>query len=73
MPQNLPRSDRPQVKSLNGVSMMCEVAGCQSAAEFLFRSGNGPIAAYCDLHAKESASRQGLRLPERTEKILAAW
>jgi hypothetical protein len=73
MRQQLPHPERTQVKSLNGVSMMCEVSGCESSAGYLFRSGNGPIAAYCERHGREAAARQGLRLPERVEKALAGW
>lgn len=73
MTQAPQRAERIQVKRLNGISMMCEVSGCDSPASFLFRSGNGPIAAYCERHGRESASRQGLAVPEPVEKALAGW
>jgi hypothetical protein len=47
--------------------MSCDVAGCHAKAAYLFREEDGPIAAFCDVHADESASRAGIPLP--TSKI----
>lgn len=68
------RAEGPQVKTLNGLNMVCEVHGCGRPAGFLFRTGRGPISALCDYHAAESALRQGIELPEHCEKVLrAGW
>lgn len=68
------RRDLPQIKALNGLTMMCEVQGCRQPAGYLFRTGGGPISAFCESHATESALRQGVPLPEPREKVLrAGW
>ena len=68
------RGDRPQVKSLNGLNIPCEIQGCGRPAGFLFRTGRGPISALCEFHAQESATRQGIEMPEDCEKVLrAGW
>lgn len=73
MPKDL-CADRPQVKALNGLTIICEMQGCDQPAGFLFRTGRGPITAFCERHASESAKRQGIRLPEPREKVLrAGW
>ena len=72
--RNVPRSERPQVKALNGVTMTCEAPGCTEAASYIFRTGRGPITVFCDFHAAEAATRKGIDLPERCEKVLrAGW
>jgi hypothetical protein len=72
--QKNPRSEHPQVKSLNGLTVACEVPGCGEAAGYLFRTGRGPISVYCETHAAESAEHHGIELPESREKVLrAGW
>jgi len=72
--RNVSRRERPQVKALNGVTMMCEAPGCGRSASYIFRAGRGPITVYCDYHASETATRQGIELPESCEKVLrAGW
>ena len=44
--------------------MSCERQDCGNRAHFLFRTGKGPITAYCDAHAEKEARRFGLALPE---------
>jgi len=58
---------RTRIKILNGPAMSCDAEGCQARAAYLFREEDGPIAAFCDVHADESASRAGIPLP--TPKI----
>ncbi|MGB7760724.1 MAG: hypothetical protein WBL61_12900 [Bryobacteraceae bacterium] len=58
---------RTRIKILNKPPMSCDVAGCHAKAAYLFREEDGPIAAFCDVHADESASRAGIPLP--TSKI----
>jgi hypothetical protein len=55
------------VKILNGPAITCDAAGCHAKAAYLFREEDGPIAAFCGVHAGESASRAGVPLP--TSKI----
>ena len=62
--------DRTKIKILIGPTMRCDAAGCDRKAAYLFRTGNGPILAYCNHHANESAGRLGARLPESAEKVL---
>jgi hypothetical protein len=67
-------SERTEVKVLNPQSITCEAKGCEKPAGYLFRTGDGPIEAYCERHANESAKRHGIHLPERCERVLrAAW
>ncbi len=47
--------------------MSCDAKGCHAKAAYLFREDDGPIAAFCEVHADESASRAGIPLP--TSKI----
>ncbi len=47
--------------------MSCDAEGCHAKAAYLFREEDGPIAAFCDVHADESASKAGIPLP--TSKI----
>ena len=68
------RSERPQVKTLNGLTIPCENPGCGQPAGFLFRTGKGPISVYCERHACEVAARLGIELPESVERVLrAGW
>lgn len=68
------RDEHPKVKTLNGLTIMCEVQGCGRPAGYLFRTGHGPISVFCELHADESATRFGIELPESSEKVLrAGW
>jgi len=57
---------------LNGLTIMCEHQGCEQPAGYLFRTGRGPISAYCRDHGREKAARLGVPLPESIEKALAA-
>jgi hypothetical protein len=67
-------SERTEVKVLNPQSMNCEAKGCKKPAGYLFRTGDGPIQAYCERHADESAKRFGINLPECSERVLrAGW
>ena len=58
---------RTRIKILNNPPMSCDAEGCHAKAAYLFREEDGPIAAYCEVHADESASRAGIPLP--TSKI----
>ncbi len=58
---------RTRIKILNGPAMSCDAEGCHAKAAYLFREEDGPIAAFCDVHADESASKAGIPLP--TSKI----
>ena len=64
------REHPTKVKVLNGLTIFCENAGCERPAGFLFRTGGGPISAFCPDHAKERAIRVGVTLPEPFEKAL---
>jgi hypothetical protein len=67
------REHLTKIKLLNGLTIMCEHQGCDKPAGYLFRTGGGPISAYCRDHAREKASRLDVSLPEPVEKALAAW
>lgn len=43
--------------------MRCDGAGCHAKAAYLFRVEDGPIAAFCEAHAHQSATEAGIRLP----------
>ncbi len=58
---------RTRIKILNGPAMICDAEGCHAKAAYLFREEDGPIAAYCEVHADESACKAGIPLP--TSKI----
>jgi hypothetical protein len=58
---------RTRIKILNGPAMSCDAEGCHAKAAYLFREEDGPITAFCEVHADESASRAGIPLP--TSKI----
>ena len=66
------REHTTKVKVLNGLTIFCEHRGCEHPAGFLFRTGGGPISAYCLEHAREKAPRVGVTLPESFEKALAS-
>jgi hypothetical protein len=66
------REHPTKVKVLNGLTIFCEHQGCEMPAGYLFRTGGGPIAAYCQQHAQEKAPRLGVTLPESVEKALTA-
>lgn len=69
-----PPVDHVQVKTLNGLTIPCEIQGCGHSAAYLFRTGRGPISAFCEYHAEESAVRHGIELPEPRERVLrAGW
>jgi len=62
------------IKILRGVTIYCQKNGCGQPATHLFRSGKGPICAYCERHAEEESSRIGLPLPMDKAKVLhAGW
>jgi hypothetical protein len=61
------RERSTKVTTLKGLTIICESKSCESPARFLFRTGAGPISAYCHCHAREMALRMGLRLPEGLE------
>lgn len=66
--------DRTQVKVLGSPSVMCEQRDCGESAAYLFRTGDGPIIGYCEVHARQHTSRLGLTLPELPSKVLrATW
>jgi len=50
--------------------MTCDAEGCHAKAAFLFREEDGPIAAFCRVHAGETASRVGIHLPISKVTIL---
>jgi len=52
--------------------MSCEAEGCHAKAGYLFREEDGPIEAFCEVHADESASRAGIPLPTSKITILRA-
>jgi hypothetical protein len=53
-----------EVKVLSESAIPCDRQNCDNRAHFLFRSGRGPITAYCDTHAEREAVRFGVALPE---------
>jgi len=63
---------RTKIKVLNSPSILCDLRGCERKAEFLFRTEGGPISAFCETHAEESASRLGVNLPLSVNKVLRA-
>jgi hypothetical protein len=63
---------RTKIKVLNSPSIPCDVGGCGRKAEYLFRTESGPISAYCELHAEESAFRLDVNLPVPVCKMLRA-
>ena len=63
---------RTRVKTLNGPVMTCDAKGCHARAAYLFREEEGPITAFCEAHADESASRAGIPLPTSKITLLRA-
>jgi hypothetical protein len=59
-----------KIKLLRGVTVFCQRIGCGREATHLFRSGTGPVAAYCELHAEVEADRIGVDLPLDRERLL---
>ena len=53
-----------EVKVLSESVFPCDRKECGNHAHFLFRSGRGPITAYCDTHAERESVRLGVALPE---------
>ena len=66
------RENPTKIKLLNGLTIICEHADCEQPAGYLFRTGGGPISAYCREHAREKAARLDVALPEPVEKALSA-
>jgi len=67
-------SDKTEIKILNPPGIACERHGCEQYAAFLFRTGDGPIEAYCEFHGAEEARKLGISLPERSHRVLrAGW
>lgn len=65
-----PAGAETKIKLLRGVTIFCQTSDCGRKATYLFRSGKGPIAAYCELHAELEADRIGKDLPLDTEQLL---
>jgi hypothetical protein len=55
-----------KILGTNG-AVMCEVMNCERSADFLFRTGAGPISAFCGLHAVEAARKFGIALSNTSE------
>jgi hypothetical protein len=55
-----------------GTGIRCEARGCKQPAAFLFRTGEGPIDAFCELHASEKSAKLGVSVPERSHRVLSA-
>jgi hypothetical protein len=52
----------------------CEARGCEQSAAFLFRTGEGPLKAFCELHASETGAKLGISLPVCSYRVLrAGW
>ena len=67
-------SERTDITLLGpqGTGIGCEARGCKQPAMFLFRTGEGPIDAFCELHAFETGAKLGISLPERAHRVLHA-
>jgi hypothetical protein len=65
-----PARAEAKIKLLRGVTVFCQRSGCGREATHLFRSGAGPIAAYCELHAEVEADRIGVDLPTDRDRLL---
>jgi hypothetical protein len=64
----------PQIKILGSPSIICENKNCERPASFLFRYGTGPIAAYCEVHARQRAALFRMALPESPmSRIRIRW
>jgi hypothetical protein len=67
-------SSRPQIKALGSPSVVCQHQSCEEPALFLFRSNNGPITGYCEVHAGKLAALFGIELPEPPlNRIRTGW
>lgn len=67
-------SDRTEIKILSPQGISCEARGCEHLAAYLFRTGEGPIEAFCETHASERARKLRVTLPERSHQVLrAGW
>jgi hypothetical protein len=69
-------SDNTEITLLSpqGTGIACESKGCEQSAAFLFRTDEGPINAFCEVHASEISAKAGISLPERSHKVLrAGW
>jgi hypothetical protein len=58
-----------KIKILRGANIFCQSSGCGREATHLFRSGTGPITAYCELHAEMEAERIGIDLPMDRDRL----
>jgi hypothetical protein len=68
------QDNRPQIKILGSPSIICEDKRCERSASFLFRSGAGPIAGYCEVHARQRAALLRITLPESPmNRIRTRW
>ena len=63
---------RTKIKVLNSPSILCDLNGCEQKATYLFRTGSGPISAFCERHAEEAAAPTGVVLPMPMVKVLRA-
>jgi hypothetical protein len=61
-----------QVKALECEAILCQRDWCQQTATHLFRTTEGLIAVYCELHAQAEAQRLGIELPTAVTKRLDA-
>ena len=52
-----------RIKTLRAGAVFCQRDRCQAPAIYLFQTGNSPVIAYCELHAKAEARRLGIELP----------
>jgi hypothetical protein len=59
-----------KIKLLNGTTVYCDSHGCNRKAGYLFRTGEGPIEALCEVHASEAACKIGVPLPESAVQVL---
>ena len=66
------RHERTHIRVLGSPSVICHQDGCEEPASFLFRTGDGPIAGYCEVHARQEATRLGMSLPDTPMKVLRA-
>ena len=66
------RGNRARIKILGSSAVMCETTGYGKPASFLFRTGMGSIAAYCEVNARQHAAQFRIRLPESTMKLMRA-
>jgi hypothetical protein len=62
----------PTIRFLGSPGIKCEIRSCVAFAGYLFRAGNGPVAAYCETHAHKQAAQWDVTLPEPLTKALQA-